>query len=109
MITKEEVQVLQEVIAKQCVLAVPYAVAEAALYVVEKYWLERMEDSMAKWAAGATCDLANPDPRSLTVTESASGREAAAPSKKGRRQHSRRPDRQHSRRPDRSAQALLVA
>jgi hypothetical protein len=52
MITKEEVQGLQEVIAKQCVLTVPYATAEAALYEVEKYWLKRIEDSMATWSAG---------------------------------------------------------
>jgi hypothetical protein len=62
MITKEEVQVLQEVIAKQCALAVPYAVAETALYEVENYHLKRLEESMAKWTAGSTCGHANADP-----------------------------------------------
>jgi hypothetical protein len=86
MISKEEVQVLQEVIAKQCVLAVPYAVAEAALYVVENYHLKRLEDSMAMWTAGSTCGHANADlPRPY--------------------RHCRAPE---SRRPDRSAQPLSV-
>jgi hypothetical protein len=37
LITKEEVHVLQAVIAEQCQLIVPYTAAEAALYEVENY------------------------------------------------------------------------
>jgi hypothetical protein len=53
LITKEEIHVLQEVIAKQCQLIVPCAVAAAALYEVENYRLKQMDDQMVT-LSGAT-------------------------------------------------------
>jgi hypothetical protein len=91
MISKEEVQVLQEVIAKHRQLVVPYVVAETALYMVEKYWLKSVENSMISRPAGSTCGLANPDPPSLTIADRASISalmEAASSFKKCQGQHS---------------------
>jgi hypothetical protein len=96
LITKEEVHVLQEVIAKQCALIVPDTVAEAALYAVENRWLRQIEESIIKGSEGSPCGLANP----VGATES-SLTGAAAASQKCQRPHSRRgngmPERQHRR------------
>jgi hypothetical protein len=55
LITKEEVHVLQAVIAEQCQLIVPYTAAEAALYEVENYRLKQMDESMVTSSRGSTC------------------------------------------------------
>jgi hypothetical protein len=68
MITKEEVKVLQEMIAKECAPLVPYGVTEAVIYAVENYWLKQIEESMIRGSEHSTCDLANPGPLNLTPT-----------------------------------------
>jgi hypothetical protein len=60
LITKEEVHVLQELIAKQCQLIVPCTVAKAALYEVENYRLKQMDDIMVTSPRGSTCTNADP-------------------------------------------------
>jgi hypothetical protein len=53
MITKQEVHVLQEVVAKQCMLTIPYSVAEAALYEIERCRQKWMKDIAFNGPAGS--------------------------------------------------------